>query len=387
MTTLLLSNKKIVFLLIMLLVTLAPMQMNAQKKVAYINFSKTTMVSTASQTGSATVTGSDAITRMLKATGFDVTVFACDANGKDLATNVNVDTEITGYDLIVIQETWGSSAAAIKQAGILAIRKLSLLNIPVIINKSFTFQNGRAISSTAPSAVVDTQNLSVTVVAGKESNPIYSGITIPGDKSIKLFNALSTDLGLLGDATSIKAVSVVNNLEISTTGTLLATIPEAAPGANSSMLINYIPAGTQIGTDANDKLVNKDMVAFTFNFGTIAAGDGTNVTNEFLTIWRNAAFMLTGRTVPTTLFVPVLGVKQNSLIDNSVSVSPNPTSGVVTVNSASEVQAITVFDTTGKQVLSESNTITVNLSNQAKGVYLVQVQTENGSATKKVIVE
>lgn len=388
MTKTLLEKKLIAAFIFLLFAALTPMQMMAQaKKVAYIQFSKTTMVSTASQTGSATVTGSDAITRMLTATGFDVTVYACDANGLDLKTSVNVDTEITGADLIIIQETWGSSAVAIKQAGILAIRKLSLLNKPVIYNKSFTFQNGRAISSTAPAAPLDTKNLGVTVVAGKETNPIYSGITIPGNNSIPLFNALSTDLGLLGDATSIKSISVVNNLEISTAGTLLATIPEANPGTNNSMLINHIPAGTQIGTDALDKLATKDMITFTFNFGTIAAGNGTNVTNEFLTIWRNAAYILTGQTVPTTLYLnPALGTKENTLASDSVSVSPNPTRGVVTVNSASAVKAITVYDATGKQV-STSKTNTVDLSNQAKGIYLVQVQTENGSTTKKVVVE
>ncbi|HQK41128.1 MAG TPA: hypothetical protein PLO52_13570, partial [Flavobacterium alvei] len=150
MTKKLLKNRLFVATALMLVVALAPMQSIAQKKVAYIQFSKV-MDATASQTGDATITGEDAITKMLTATGFVVTVYSCDANGKNLKTNVNVDTEITGADLIIMQETWGSTAAAIKPTGILGLNKLSALNIPVIYNKSFAFQkvNTRAITSVA----------------------------------------------------------------------------------------------------------------------------------------------------------------------------------------------------------------------------------------------
>ncbi|WP_281336841.1 T9SS type A sorting domain-containing protein [Flavobacterium eburneipallidum] len=395
MTKLLLKNKLTTALSLMLFATFVPMQSIAQaKKVAYIQFSKA-MDATASQTGNATATGSDAITRMLTDTGFDVTVYACDANGKNLATNVSVDTEITGADLIIMQETWGSTAAAIKPTGVLAIRKLSLLNIPVIYNKSFAFQkvNTRAITSVTGTTydVTSASSLSGQVVSGKESNPIFNGIT---GTSIPFFNAGATDTGQLGIATSVKALSLVNDLEIGALGTLLAGTsgsvaagtPIATTSNDTSLFINHIPAGTQIGTDPLDKLATKDMILFALNYGAIAAGNGSNITNELLTVWRNAAHILTGRTVPTTLYQKPLSIKENTLADNSVSVSPNPTKGLVTVTSTSAVKAVTVFDTTGKQV-SASKTNTVDLSSQAKGVYLVNVKTENGSTTKKVVVE
>lgn len=408
MTKTLLKNKLTTAFLFMLFLALAPMQSIAQKKVAYIQYSKATgngtafMVASASQTGSATVTGSDAITRMLTATGFTVTVYACNVDGLDLATNVNVDTEIATLapDLIIMQETWGSQANAIRPAGILAFRKLAALNIPLIYNKSFTFQKGtnRTITSTTGTAfdVTAASSLAVQVVAGNETNQIFSGIT---GANIPLFFAGATDLGLLGDATSVKGLSLVNDLEITTpipgTATLLAgTSGKIAAGTDisttsstTSLLINHFPAGTQLGTDVNDKLGTKSMITFACNYGAIAAMDGKNVTNEFLTLWRNAAYILTGLTVPTTLYMnPALGVNKNSLALDSVSVSPNPTSGLVTVNSTIAIKGITVYDAAGKQV-SASKTNTVDLSNQAKGIYLVQVQTENGSTTKKVVVE
>ena len=398
MTKKLLKNKLAIAIVVLLTTALAPIQMMAQKKVAYIQFSKA-MDATASQTGNATVTGSDAITRMLTATGFTVTVYSCDVDGKDLATNVNVDVEIAALvpDLIIVQETWGSTANAIRPAGILAFRKLGALNIPLIYNKSFTFQKGanRTITSTTGTAydVVSTSTLAVQVVSGNETNPLFSGIT---GTSIPLFFAGSTDLGVLGLATSVKGLSLVNDLEISNSGTLLAgTSGTIAAGTaisttsnNSSLLINRFPAGTQLGTDVNDKLGTKDMITFACNYGAIAAGDGKNVTNEFLTLWRNAAYILTGQTVPTTLYTnPALGVNENTLENVSITVSPNPTSGLVTVNGVADVKTVAVFNAAGKLILSANNTASVNLSNQAKGVYFVKVTTENGTTTKKVVVK
>ncbi|MCI9844583.1 T9SS type A sorting domain-containing protein [Flavobacterium pectinovorum] len=407
MTKKLLKNKLAIVLVLLVSTALVPTQMMAQKKVAYIQFSKT-MDATASQTGSATVTGSDAITRMLTATGFTVTVYSCDANGLDLATNVNVDVEIATLapDLIIMQETWGSTANAIKPTGILAFRKLGALNIPLIYNKSFTFQKGanRTITSTTGTAsdVVSSSSLAVQVVPGNEANPIFSGIT---GTSIPIFFAGATDLGAtvasgaLATA-AVKGLSLVNDLEITTptpgTATLLAgTSGTIAAGTaisttsnTNSLLINRFPAGTQLGTDVNDKLGTKDMITFACNYGAIAAGDGKNVTNEFLTLWRNAAYILTAQTVPTTLYTnPALGINDNTLKEASITVSPNPTSGLVTVNGVADVKTITVFNVAGKLILSISNTNSVNLSTQAKGVYFVKVETANGTATKKVVVK
>ncbi|PXY46008.1 T9SS type A sorting domain-containing protein [Flavobacterium hydrophilum] len=407
MTKKLHQNQLIITFFFLLFTTLTSVQMMAQKKVAYVIWSKT-MDATASKTGNSTDAGSDAITRMLTATGFAVTVYSCDIDGKDLATNVNVDVEIAALvpDLIIMQETWGSTANAIRPSGILAFRKLGALNTPLIYNKSFTFQKGanRTITSTTGTAydVVSSSSLAVQVISGNETNPIFSGIT---GTNIPIFFAGATDLGATvasgaTAAAAVKGLSLVNDLEITTpvpgTATLLAgTSGNVAAGTaisttsnTNSLLINRFPAGTQLGTDVNDKLGTKDMITFAFNYGAIAAGDGKNVTNEFLTLWRNAAYILTAQTVPTTLYTnPALGINENTLDENSITVSPNPTSGLVNVNGVENVKSITVFDVAGKQVLSADNTSSVNLSLQPKGVYVVKVETENGSATKKVLVK
>jgi hypothetical protein len=365
MTKLLLKNKPATLFFLLLFAALSPFQMMAQKNVLYVTRSGFVPAD-----GASSLTN-DPIVKMLNAdANFTVTVLATDVTGTDPAVS------LAGYDLVIAQETFGSANDIWKPTGPLGIKNLS---IPVIYNKVFALTNGRAVTETN-TAVIQTTKLSVTVDPAKQTNPIYSGITF-STNDITLYSSTAANDGSVGNA----SIDVLNNLDISTTGTLLASTTDVV-NADQAVVINDIPAGTQLGTASTDVLPSR-MIAFGFNYGAIIMGDGTNISSEALTIWRNAAYILTGLTVPTTLYLnPALGVNENTLTSDSVSVSPNPTSGLVTVNSASAVKAITVYDSAGKQV-SASKTNTVDLSNQAKGIYLVQVQTENGSTTKKIVVE
>lgn len=64
---------------------------------------------------------------------------------------------------------------------------------------------------------------------------------------------------------------------------------------------------------------------------------------------------------------------------NPLKIYPNPATD--TVNFSQEVNA-TIFDTTGKKVLSAENTTSVNISQLAKGMYLIK--TSEGVATKLI---
>ncbi|TDD99702.1 T9SS type A sorting domain-containing protein [Flavobacterium cellulosilyticum] len=349
------KNKKTTAFLLMLLVAVLPIQMMAQKKIAYITLQKT-------MDPSASTVTNDAIIRMFNADSrFALTVITDDGAGSS-------GTVLSNYDLVIVQETFGSANTIFDPAGILGIRNIP---IPCIFNKVYAFQ-GSKNHITSIATTTATSNLAVTVDPSKQTNDLFTGITFSGN-SIPLF--ISSGFGDNGAAGGPKSIDVENGLDLSATGTLLATVPEITV-VSKALLINDIPAGTKIGTNAADVL-QKRMITFGFNYGAMAAGNGTNITPQMLTLWKNAALLLTGQ----------LSVKQNSLADNRVSVSPNPTSGIVTINSTSEVKTITVFDTTGKKVQSAKNSTTVNLANQSKGIYLVQVQTENGTTTKKIVVE
>ena len=81
---------------------------------------------------------------------------------------------------------------------------------------------------------------------------------------------------------------------------------------------------------------------------------------------------------------------------NAVKVSayPNPANTQVTIrsnNGSGQIKSVRMFDVTGREVLSTSNLNTaayqINRNELIAGIYLVQVQTEKGRSSIKVIFE
>lgn len=80
--------------------------------------------------------------------------------------------------------------------------------------------------------------------------------------------------------------------------------------------------------------------------------------------------------------------KDEFAIDQSVAVSPNPTSGVFNVKASSMIQSVALYDLQGRIVathlLGESNA-TIDISAYANGIYFVKVKTANGSQIQKLV--
>jgi hypothetical protein len=81
---------------------------------------------------------------------------------------------------------------------------------------------------------------------------------------------------------------------------------------------------------------------------------------------------------------------------NSVNVNafPNPANTNVTISSntsSGQIKSVRMFDVTGREVLYTSNlntaTYQINRNDLIAGIYLVQVQTEKGRSSIKVIFE
>ncbi|UKM63925.1 T9SS type A sorting domain-containing protein [Flavobacteriaceae bacterium GSB9] len=321
--------KKITSILVfMLLAALIPNKIEAQKNVLYV-----IQDGTNDEGNGSSVPGNDAITRMLESDAnftvswvkianadFTVTEMGTQAVGSNA---ISSPVDFTGFDLVIATESLASSNAIFKAGNPLHPDQLT---IPAIYAKSYAFRGSSTALVTSSSAVTRTQELSMSVVDA--ASPIFSGIDVSGG-SVEFFRTTSDDKGGIGPY----AVDVVIDLEISSSTTLLASVPHITDNA-TSVGINYFPSGTQVGTTA-DGAFAQDAIAFPFNFGATRKMDGGNVTSEFLTVWRNAAYMLTGQTVPTTLHVNPDYDKYEIVEETTVydfrdgSIIPNHTDGYV----------------------------------------------------------
>lgn len=84
------------------------------------------------------------------------------------------------------------------------------------------------------------------------------------------------------------------------------------------------------------------------------------------------------------IFVPATTIEG---IENAeISIFPNPTTGIVNIE-AEGLNKVVVYDVTGRMMMSVANESTIDISNLEAGVYFFSVETENGSAMKKLVKE
>ncbi len=72
---------------------------------------------------------------------------------------------------------------------------------------------------------------------------------------------------------------------------------------------------------------------------------------------------------------------------NSLKIYPNPTTGYfhISVTNSELIQEVKLYDTTGKCVSTfPANSNEIDLSDQAPGIYIVQVKTNSGEFTQKI---
>ena len=85
----------------------------------------------------------------------------------------------------------------------------------------------------------------------------------------------------------------------------------------------------------------------------------------------------------------VLGVEENQLVAASVTMFPNPTSGVVTFDSKEVISNIGIYNILGQEVKQisgkNSNNLTIDISGLAAGNYIAKVQAGTAVESVKLI--
>jgi hypothetical protein len=75
----------------------------------------------------------------------------------------------------------------------------------------------------------------------------------------------------------------------------------------------------------------------------------------------------------------------NQVSKNNISVYPNPSNGLVTINGV-EKASVNVYNTLGALVMSANNVNSIDMSALANGTYMVKVTTANESVVKQVVL-
>jgi len=330
-------------LLAIMLVSIFSVQ--AIVKVAYITFQKT-------MDGSGTTVQNDPIIQMLSA----------DPN---LAVTVNVLTSvaatdvipnITSYDVIIVQESFAGAAPMLMPSGALALKTIPK---PFIYNKTYALKSGRALTtSSAAGGKEATACLTITVQPSALTNDLFKACTIGTAGEITLFNALMTDTSVpSGTVTTLKAINYSTGNALSGASTILAVPTILNTDASPvSVCINDIPAGTAIDSETT---ISR-MITISTNFGAICGTAGKNITDDGLTIWRNAVYILGGLPVPATKATLPVGT------------------GVNTLNSSSEVISVDYYNVNGIKVLDPKD-----LTN---GIFVKRTTYQSGSVQSEKVV-
>ncbi len=91
-----------------------------------------------------------------------------------------------------------------------------------------------------------------------------------------------------------------------------------------------------------------------------------------------------------TYYKTVVGIKENLSLSNHLSIYPNPSKGVFTIENATDITSINVYNTQGTQVFEtkiESRNAKLDLSNLPSGMYFIRVNEGNSHIIRKVIIE
>ena len=169
------------------------------------------------------------------------------------------------------------------------------------------------------------------------------------------------------------AQEVSNSLAVSSDGTLW-TWGTVEFSETDGTPINTLLIPTKIGNDTDWKKV-------------LAVGPYCNIavkTNNTILVWGDNESGELGlgdnnahpnQTLFGTMCDSTAGLQENTL--NSISVYPNPTSGILNLANANDlnIEKLTVIDVTGKTLLEQSNTSQIDVQQLPSGMYFLEITT------------
>lgn len=167
-----------------------------------------------------------------------------------------------------------------------------------------------------------------------------------------------------------------------------------AEGTNNSAFLG-IQEGVAFTTDAMSTTGEDLLGGITYgsgnldtdmlpSIGQLGQGFTPPLPTGTYTIWLNQ----TGPISEASLRFVVSGTLSTETIDlnNDITVFPNPVSDVLTIRADStQITKISIYSITGELVFTQDNPTAVSVKELSAGVYFGQIDSDQGSITKKII--
>ena len=108
---------------------------------------------------------------------------------------------------------------------------------------------------------------------------------------------------------------------------------------------------------------------------------------EYEAVLHGLGYNTTGKTLTISCDAACTLSVESPSFGNTVSVYPNPTSGLLNIAVADNQPIIktTINNVLGQTIMTSENSTTLDISSLTKGYYFITVETERGTETKKII--
>jgi hypothetical protein len=177
---------------------------------------------------------------------------------------------------------------------------------------------------------------------------------------------------------------------IHTLVTKRATCESCSPSAGNH-LVQSNATGPWLNTSGK-YVALKIQVGTNFYYGWVRLGVSIGPSTISMTIMDYAYNSLSGQPILAGQTTVATGISENSFA-SSINLFPNPANNHLTIalGSNNKKVDVTISDITGKLIYSstasDTQKIEVNTNDFAEGIYVVQIQSADFIATKKLVIE
>jgi Leucine-rich repeat (LRR) protein len=229
-----------------------------------------------------------------------------------------------------------------------------------------------------------------------DTQTAFSTNCAPGNDDC--FDAGVVDLGIITSGTTFGATSSTTFPSCQEDTIVLLDVwyqftapTSGAITAVAASILNSFDINMAIYDDCND------VEPISCDSGTIAITDLVPNQTYYIQIWVGGNLTRSPSNLGDNFTLDVQDTTTLSIVNingfkNDIILTPNPASNQTTITSTNlRINSIQVFDITGKNVISinqiESKNKTVNTSKLAKGLYLLSIETEFTTITKKLLIK